>query len=188
VPIKRCEQAEKVAEFLNGHIWNKESNIGNGKELNKEIINKNIKFNVGPIKMKELMAAIKKLKRNRAPGPDGLTSEFFKELDYLNRIYVLKLLNDWWIGEEIDEEELMANVVMIFKKGDTSDLTNYRPISLLNTLYKLFAAILQKRIEEQIDKYVQPNQFGFRKGKSTADAVHAIRRAMEYGEKQATEK
>ena len=103
--------------------------------------------------MKELTAAIKKLKRNRAPGPDGLTSEFFKELDYLNKIYVLTILNDWWIGEEIDEEELMANVVMIFKKGDTSDLTNYRPISLLNTLYKLFAAILQKRIEDKIDIY-----------------------------------
>jgi len=183
VPIKRTEQAQKVAEFLRDNIWGLEQNIGKDKTLNKEIINKGLNFKLSPFEMQELEAAIKKLKRNRAPGPDELTSDFFKELDYLNKIYILNIINKWWIEEKINEEELMAHVVMIFKKGDTSDLTNYRPISLLNTLYKLLAGMLQKRIEKEVDQYIQPNQYGFRKGKSTTDAVHAIRRVMEYGEK-----
>ena len=46
--------------------------------------------------------------------------------------------------ENIDEEAQQARIVSIYKKGNTSDLANYRPISLLNTMYKLLAAIVQQ--------------------------------------------
>ncbi len=78
---------------------------------------------------------------------------------------------------------MRARVVLIYKKGDTSKYENYRPISLLNTLYKLFAAILQRRIAAKLDKHLQKTQFGFRRNKGTADAVYLVRRVAEYGEK-----
>ena len=59
---------------------------------------------------------------------------------------------------------------------------NYRPISLLNTLYKIFASILHHRISSVIDPHLQKTQFGFRKHRSTSDAIHAIRRLMDYSE------
>ncbi len=62
------------------------------------------------------------------------------------------ILNDWWREEEVPEEQLRARVVLIYKKGDTSKYENYRPISLLNIIYKLFAAIIQRRIASQLDK------------------------------------
>ena len=95
---------------------------------------------------------------------------------------ILNIIHKWWNQEDISEEELRARVVLIFKKGDTNKFDNYRPISLLNTLYKLFAAILQRRISETLDKHVQHTQYGFRKDESTADAIHLIRRVIEYGE------
>ena len=52
----------------------------------------------------------------------------------------------------IETEEFKARVVLIYKKGDTNKFENYRPISLRNTLYKVFATILQKRIAEKLDK------------------------------------
>ena len=79
-------------------------------------------------------------------------------------------------------EELKARVVLIYKEGDTNKFENYRPISLLNTLYKIFAAILQKRIASKLDKHLQKTQFGFRQDKSTGDAIHLIRRIIEFGE------
>ena len=62
---------------------------------------------------------------------------------------ILALLNEWWINENMQEEITKARVVLIFKKGDRENLANYRPISLLNTLYKILAAIVQKRLAEK---------------------------------------
>ena len=95
---------------------------------------------------------------------------------------LLDTLNKWWREEDIPEEELKARVVLIYKKGNTANQDNYRPISLLNSTYKIFAAILQRRIAEAIDDELQPTQYGFRKNKSTADAIHCVRRFIEHGE------
>ena len=80
------------------------------------------------------------------------------------------------------QKDLEARVVLIFKKGNTEDLKNYRPISLLNTLYKIFAAIIQRRLAKHLDKHLQKTQYGFRKDKSTADAIQCVRRMADYGE------
>ena len=92
-------------------------------------------------------------------------------------------MNDWWNEEEIPEEQLRARVVLIYKKGDASKYENYRPISLLNIIYKLFAAIVQRRIASRLDKHLQKTQYGFRRKRGTADAIHLVRRIAEYGEK-----
>ena len=84
---------------------------------------------------------------------------------------VREVLNEWWNKEEVPEESLRARVVLIYKKGNTSKYENYRPISLLGSLYKIFASIVQRRLADGLDEYVQKTQFGFRRDRSTADAV-----------------
>ena len=97
----------------------------------------------------------------------------------------MELLNEWWNNEHIPEEDLRARVVLIFKKGDTSNFP-YRPISLLNATYKIFASIIQTRLEDKIEDHLQETQFGFRKQKGTADALNCIRRIIEKGEMTGT--
>ena len=87
-----------------------------------------------------------------------------------------------WNKEEIDKDVLRARLVHIHKKGHTSDLANYRPISLLNTMYKLFASVVQARLSTGIDKHMHCTQYGFRQARSTHQAIHIIRRIMEMGE------
>ena len=53
---------------------------------------------------------------------------------------------------------------------------------VFDTFYKIFAFIVQKRLAAQLDPFLQKTQFGFRKDRSTADAIHCIRRAAEHGE------
>ena len=75
-----------------------------------------------------------------------------------------------------------AVVVAIFKKGDKMDPSNYRPITLLDTCYKLYARIVQKRIEDAIDGFLRETQYGFRKGRSTISALFILRRLLEWSQ------
>ena len=81
------------------------------------------------------------------------------------------MLNEWWEKEEIPEEETLARVVLIYKKGDASLCENYRPISLLNTMYKLIAAIVKIRLEEGIEKNLQDTQYGFQERKGNSRCI-----------------
>ena len=66
-----------------------------------------------------------------------------------------------------------AKVIPIFKNGDSNQTQNYRPISLLNNLSKLFEKIIYKRVSDFLAKnnILFDNQFGFRKGHSTIDEI-----------------
>ena len=65
-----------------------------------------------------------------------------------------------------------ANVIPIYKKGDKSNLNNYRPISLLPVLSKVFEKVLNEQITNVIEGgCIDENQFGFRQNHSTEDAV-----------------
>ena len=52
----------------------------------------------------------------------------------------------------------------------------------MNTLYEIFAAIVHRRIANNLDKHLKKTQFGFRADLSTMDAIHLIRRVLEFGE------
>ena len=85
-------------------------------------------------------------------------------------------------NKTVPDELTRATVVLIHKKGSTAELKNYRPISLLNTLYKVFAAVLQRRMEKKVEEKLHDTQYGFRKGRGTAEAIHCIRRIIDKGE------
>ena len=66
-----------------------------------------------------------------------------------------------------------AKIIPIYKKGERDDLINYRPISLLSNVSKVFEKIIFNRLYKFIDKYgiLDSMQFGFRPKHSTVDAV-----------------
>ena len=77
-----------------------------------------------------------------------------------------------------------ARLAIIYKKG--TDLPqNYRPIALLNVIYKLSASIIQTRISSKMDGTLDENRCGFRKGKSTAQPLFILRRTQEIQEEAA---
>ena len=71
-------------------------------------------------------------------------------------------------------------MVSIFKKGDTLDLNNYRPISLLQISYKIFAAVILSRLKDaNAEGRIWKTQFGFRSTYGTNDALFMIRRMID---------
>ena len=62
-----------------------------------------------------------------------------------------------------------TTISVIFKSGDPQLPNNYRPISIIPLLYKLFARLLYNRLEPLLDKHQTPDQAGFRRNYSTDD-------------------
>ena len=68
---------------------------------------------------------------------------------------------------------------VLFKKGDADLPKNYRPISIIPVLAKLFSTLLYSRIQDLVEKRLAEEQFGFRKGRGCVDAVHVLRMIVE---------
>jgi hypothetical protein len=68
---------------------------------------------------------------------------------------------------------------LLFKKGDPRLLENYRPISIIPVMAKLFSTVLYARIVDNIEKHLSEEQSGFRQGRGCADAVHVMRMVVE---------
>jgi len=129
----------------------------------------------------ELRDSLYQQKTRKAPGPDTIEVEILQLLDAEGEQLLLDVYNTAWRTGTIPPSWTEAWVVSIFKgKGQDTDPSNYRPISLLNTTYKIYAAMLQKRLAKQFDHTLRPNQFGFRAAKGTRHPLFILRRAMEW--------
>ena len=106
------------------------------------------------ISLEEFELVIKRMTRSKAPGPDNITTDWLKNLDEENRIIILAMINHWWENEYIPTEMEEARVASLYKKGDPRQQDNYRPISLLNTFYKVIAAVIKMRLEEGLEREI----------------------------------
>ena len=130
----------------------------------------------------ELDVAIGKMKNNKTPGPNRVTSELIKLLGDEGRDRLLSLINSCWENEELFDEVNSADLAVIYKKGPTEKPDNYKPIALLNVSYKLMASMIQNRLSNALDDRIDPARFGFRNKRSTAQPIHVYRRVQEMHE------
>ncbi|GIY63639.1 probable RNA-directed DNA polymerase from transposon BS [Caerostris darwini] len=122
-----------------------------------------------------------KIKLNKAPGPDNIPGEVVKEMFYANRNWFTDLFNKLLKSGLFPTSWKTANVVLIPKeKKDLNMAEHYRPICLLSSWGKTFDKLIAKRIVyylEQIN-FFNPNQFGFRRKKSTITAIQNIKSSV----------
>jgi hypothetical protein len=74
----------------------------------------------------------------------------------------------------------VTQIININQKGATLHHSNYRTRSLLNTITKLYGALLKNRLEQKVEHRIQPKQFALRKRRSTAQPIHIARRFRDY--------
>lgn len=75
---------------------------------------------------------------------------------------------------KIPQQWKEANMIILHKKGNKKDFKNYRLISLLSNIYKLFTKIITSRLERVLDDNQPREQAGFRKNFSTVDHIHTL--------------
>jgi len=143
--------------------------------------------NHGPIQQieeKEVAEALKNMKSGKATGPDNIPIEALRACEKGGIAVLTKLFNEILREEKMPEAWREKVVVPIFKgKGDIQDCSNYRGIKLMSHTMKLWERILERRLRQMVE--ISSNQFGFMAGRSTTDAIFALRVLLEkYREKQ----
>lgn len=132
-----------------------------------------------PITEREIERHIKRLKSEKSPGPDKIANEALKLGSHILVNYLTKLFNLILQQEQIPKHWCSSNIILLYKKGNPRDINNYRPISLLSSIYKLFSSIILSRIAPDIDRNQPIEQAGFRPCYSTMDHIHAMEQITE---------
>ncbi|CAL8110658.1 unnamed protein product [Orchesella dallaii] len=128
------------------------------------------------ITTKEVLEAIKSLKLKKSPGIDGIRNEFLRALPITWINHVTLLFNSILTTEELPADLIDIEVVMIYKKGEPTDPRNYRGISLINTVLKIFTSIMLKRLETWVEdcNILPESQAGFRKKRGCVDHIFTL--------------
>lgn len=127
----------------------------------------------------EVKKAIESQKMGKAPGPDKITNELMKgTMDELVPA-LTKIFNEILVSGHIPEQWTESHIILLYKKGDKEDIGNYRPISLMSNVYKVFAKIILNRITKMLDEQQPTEQAGFRKGFSTIDHIYTVKQVIE---------
>ncbi|KAI5752725.1 hypothetical protein M8J77_019818 [Diaphorina citri] len=127
----------------------------------------------------EIMKAISEIKKEKAPGNDGITNDLIIYGKDIIAPKLVDLFNRIFYEHEVPKQWKLSKIILIHKKGPKEDVSNYRPISLSSCLYKLYAKIIQKRMRKKIDEAQPPEQAGFRSSFSTTDNLQTMGQLLE---------
>ena len=119
------------------------------------------------IDKQELISALSRLDDNVKSGPEGIPPYFIKRLKFSLLPPLSKLYNKCLSVGRFPDIWKESYILPIHKEGDKSDVSNYRPISILSTVAKLFESIIAKRLSDFFLRSIASFQHGFIKGRST---------------------
>lgn len=176
---KKTSQPNIDLESWHDHFQQVFSGIGLEK---KELVNETNADNLfvphldNPIREDEVQEAIRNLKLGKAAGLDNVCTEFLKYAGDVVTPFLTKLYNRLYNAGYFPVSWCTSIVIPLFKKGDADLLDNYRGISLLSVVGKVFTAVLHKRFYEwaEEENKLSFEQAGFRKGYSTVDHIFTL--------------
>ena len=121
----------------------------------------------------EIIDIIRNLNPRKAPGHDEVSVVLIKKLIYLIAPILCSLFNQSFYAGTYPNYLKIAKVISLYKSGAKTDPGNYRPISLLSIINKIYEKAIYSRIYRFLEKnkLINSSQFGFRQGHSTEMAI-----------------
>lgn len=127
----------------------------------------------------EVRSAVEKMASNKAPGEDGIPAELVRACGHRLYAALADRFTEYHKADRVPAAWRTSRTVLLFKKGDREDLANYRPITLLPVLYKIYTRCILARIQRKLNEAQPVEQAGFRRTFSTIDHIFTIVRLLE---------
>ena len=96
----------------------------------------------------------------------------------------MKMVKHIFDNSTLAPSQYRAILTLLYKKGERENIANWRPISSLNTDYKIITKVLAERLKIFLPKLIHPDQKGFITGRNIADANRLLQDAVEYSEQR----
>lgn len=128
------------------------------------------------ITIDEVKKTVSKLKRNKSCDIENNVAEFFIDANDVMSSYLCEIFNYIFDNCIYPSAWSKGVIVPLYKKGDRNDPSNYRGITWVNIIGKIFSLLLRNRINKWCEdkNILNDSQFGFREGRSTCDAIFVL--------------
>jgi hypothetical protein len=137
----------------------------------------------------ELKEVLHNFQKDKIPGPNDWTIEFFLGFYDLIGKDILKLVEETRVRGHLHPPLNSNFIALIPKVDDPSSLNDFRPISLCNCIYKVVSKVIARRIKATLSEKISPEQFGFLEGRQIHEAIgvsqevmHSLRSTKSRGE------
>ena len=137
----------------------------------------------GYLTLQELTIAVNNLKPNKSPGMDGISTNFYKHFWKLLGPLLVKIFNSCYDKQTLPFSQRQSILNLIYKKNNPLDLSNYRPISLLNTDYKILSYTLALRIKKVLNLIINSDQTGYLQNRYIGFNLRQIQDIIHYADK-----
>lgn len=127
----------------------------------------------------EIRNAVWECEGAKSPGPDGFGFEFYKKSWEVIKGDLLRVFSEFHSNGKLARGCNSSFIALIPKKEGAGNLSQFRPISLIGSLYKLLATVLAKRLKKVIGKLIGENQSAFIKNRFILDGVVVLNEAIE---------
>jgi hypothetical protein len=133
-----------------------------------------------PLRIEELDIALNKANFRSAPGIDGFSYRFIIRFwDIYRRALFECACESFELGVMPDAFRT-ASIRLIPKKGDVSQIKNWRPISLLSNFYKIISRTINNRLKKVMDRVLSRSQKGFNKSRQIQEVIINSMETMDY--------
>lgn len=133
---------------------------------------------MSPIIKDDVKKATFALHPHKAPRPDGVTMEFYQKCWKFMGEDIWLMVEEFCRKGKFVKEVNNTLIALIPKKKSCSIITDYRPISLCNSLYKIISKVIVDRLKLVLDKIVSPEQHGFTPGREIVDSIIRVVETM----------
>eukprot|EP00253_Pinus_taeda_P006377 PITA_06377 len=131
-----------------------------------------------PVTTEELESTLKWFKKDKSPGQDGWTIEFYLALYELLGPDLLKVVEESRSTGTLYHAINSTFIALIPKSNSTSSFKDYRPISLCNCLYKIISNIIANRLRPILSRNIAPQQLAFLEDRQIHEAIGSAQEAF----------